>query len=45
MKSSRSIWIATAGLLVAVLAACGTSSGAGAPVTAPVTAQSFVVSM
>jgi len=39
MKSSRSAWTAAAGLLVAALAACGTSSGNGAPVTTSVTAQ------
>jgi len=39
MKSSRSILTAAAGLLVAVLAACGTGSGGGAPVTTTVTAQ------
>ena len=34
MKSSRLTLTAAAGLLVAALAACGTSAGNGAPVTA-----------
>jgi len=39
MKTSRSTLTAAAGLLIAALAACGTSSGNSAPVTTPVAAQ------
>ena len=39
MKFSRLAFTAAAGLLVATLAACGTSSENGAPVTTPVAAQ------
>ena len=39
MKTSRCTLTAAAGLLIAALAACGTSSGNSAPVTTPVAAQ------